>query len=324
MGHASQLGAHGIYEAVPRKPGVVMVFLVPLLGIIVATAASILAAVIYTALHRPADGAGLSDGGWRESAGDMINDPGGLIWLALSSQLGFLIVTLCAAWLSPMGIARRLRLRPSTMPWVGYLTLPVGMLSLNLLFQSVVRLFPTPKGGTLDVLHNAFTHLTPDLLFAAIMAIGIMPGVAEEFLFRGYVQSRLAIRWGRWVAIPIAAFMFGLAHFDVVQSTATFFMGLYLGYVAERSGSIRPSMFAHMFNNSIVLLGSWMAGRGASGAEAKMDNLSLSATLIQALICAVILTLCCIYVRYRVHPPAIEEPIPSERLASLISPAMFP
>jgi membrane protease YdiL (CAAX protease family) len=313
-GHPSQAGAFGIYEVHPKKPAVWLVFVVCILALVGALAVSYLVTVLYGIFLAHTNGSAQFQS-WQDAVSDIANDPARMLpfmlLVLMASQIGFLVVTLAAAWLSPLGIRRRLGLIPSTLPWMGYLTLPIGIFSVSVLFQTVARFFPKPKEGTLDVLQQMISQLTPVQLVTALVVVGITPGIAEEFLFRGYVQTRLAARWGRWVAIPIAAMLFGLAHFDPVQSPATFCMGLYLGYVASRSGSIRPAMFTHMVNNSVVVIASWMASRGTSSAvaaaTAALDRASLGATLIQVLIAGALLTLCCMYLHYRVHPPEIDQ-----------------
>ena len=258
-GHGSQAGALGVYDSRPRKPAVWPVFVVIVIAIVAYLGASIIAAILYTAFQQPPDGSP-DDEGWRQQLPNIVNEPGGIAALAFASQLSFLVVTLCAAWLSPRKIVRRLRLTPSTLSWVGYLTLPVAMFSVNLVFDAAINLFHVEKGGSLQMLNNTFSNLTPRMLVLMILLVGIMPGFAEEFFFRGYIQTRFSERWGRWVGILIAASLFSIAHFDKLQSTVTFFMGIYLGYLVERSGSIRPSMFAHVINNSTAVVLAWLAG----------------------------------------------------------------
>jgi membrane protease YdiL (CAAX protease family) len=291
----------GQYEPRPRKPPVWTVVAVLVVAIIAYAGSSLAAAIIYTAFrHQPEIP---TDENWRESALQMVTEPAGVATLALAAQLSFLVVTLTAAWLSPMGVVRRLRLGRSGMPWPGYLTLPVGMLSINFLFQVLVKLLRVPEGGTLDVLQHAITQLTPGMLVVMLLVVGVMPGFSEEFLFRGYVQGRLAARWGPAAAILISAALFGLFHFDKLQSPATFLMGLYLGYVAYRAGSIRPAMFAHMFNNTSAVLYTWYSRGTVTEEAAAVGSVNPGAVLLQVVGCLVLIALCCLYLHYRVRPP---------------------
>jgi membrane protease YdiL (CAAX protease family) len=305
-GNIYQQGVLGYYDAEPRKPAVWTVFVVLAVTLLLYVGVSLATTVLYASLHHAGEDG--SETNLRDDVLELMNDPAGIATLAVAAQLTFLTVTLVAAWLSPMGIVRRLRLGTSGMSWLGYLTLPVGMLAINTLFELLVNLSNvSQEGGNLDVIHNMIQQLSPGFLVVMVLVIGVLPGFAEEFLFRGYVQSRLAVRWGRGLAIFTAAALFGLFHFDRIQSPATFLMGLYLGYVAERAGSIRPSMFAHFFNNATVVIVSWWAGRNAVQAAASTGTANLKGELLEAAGCVMLIALCCVYLKYRVRPPEQRE-----------------
>lgn len=81
---------------------------------------------------------------------------------------------------------------------------------------------------------------------------------AEEFGFRGYLQSQLAARFPHpliWIGLPSVAF--GLLHYDpglpftnaaTVVIWATFF-GLAAADLTARSGTLGPAIALHMVNN---------------------------------------------------------------------------
>lgn len=80
--------------------------------------------------------------------------------------------------------------------------------------------------------------------------------LAEEALFRGYVQQRLAERWrhrawGAWAALTVAAVLFGLAHYAggwqwmLLASLA----GLAYG-AAYRYGGLSAAVLAHLGLNA--------------------------------------------------------------------------
>jgi sodium transport system permease protein len=59
-------------------------------------------------------------------------------------------------------------------------------------------------------------------------------------------------RLGPWAAIGVSALLFGLAHASIYRLLPTFVLGLVLGYVAWRSGSILCSMIIHALNNGLI------------------------------------------------------------------------
>ena len=253
----------------------------------------------------------LENGGKFENPQDLseaiqtgILQPTILLSSGAATQAMILVTALSAAILSPVPLVRRLRLNRSTLSPLGYILAPIGALAVSILFSSVVTLLGIHESGTLKLMDEAFKKLTPTELVFAILIVGIAPGFAEEFLFRGYAQTRLSQRWGRWPAIWVTAAAFGIMHMDVLQSPFAFAFGIYLGYLAEKSGSIRPTMLCHAANNSLMVVLGYLGGQAA--AEPTRNQAA-----VMALVALVALGLCCLYIRYRVHPPAkIDEPPP--------------
>jgi hypothetical protein len=217
-----------------------------------------------------------------------------------ATQSMLLVTAVCAAILSPLPLVRRLRLNPSSLSPLGSVIAPVGALAVSFLFGALVTLLGIHESGTLKLLGDSFRKLSPLGVLAAVMIVGIAPGFAEEFLFRGYMQTRLVQRWGRWLGISITAFAFGLMHMDLLQGTFAMGFGYYVGYLAEKAGSIRPTMLCHAVNNSVqVILGRFVVGSD--------EQTPRSVAAIMALIALSVLVAAVIYIRYRVHPMAERE-----------------
>ena len=77
-----------------------------------------------------------------------------------------------------------------------------------------------------------------------------MPGVCEEFLFRGAIQTNLR-RFGRSNAILISAFLFSMMHQNAAQTLYTFAAGIVLGLIYEMTGSIWCTTVLHIINNFV-------------------------------------------------------------------------
>lgn len=93
----------------------------------------------------------------------------------------------------------------------------------------------------------------PSLAFA-LATIALAPAISEEVLFRGALLRGLASRLPAIAALLIAAAMFSAYHFNPVQMPATFTLGLVLGVLSLRAGSILPAVIAHGLNNAIVII----------------------------------------------------------------------
>lgn len=86
--------------------------------------------------------------------------------------------------------------------------------------------------------------------------------MAEEAIFRGFIQAGLARKWsgirgGEWLALVVAAILFGVAHFGggfayVVLSSLA---GIGYGWVYLRTGRIEASILTHFSVNAVHFIG---------------------------------------------------------------------
>jgi len=83
------------------------------------------------------------------------------------------------------------------------------------------------------------------------LALGLLPGVCEELFFRGFVFAGLR-RLGAVSGLVLTALCFGVAHASIYRLLPTFTMGLILGLVRWRTGSIVCSMIVHTVNNGLI------------------------------------------------------------------------
>lgn len=134
-------------------------------------------------------------------------------------------------------------------PWSPGFCLPVflGVANLaNLAGALINRLTGSP--ATSEMLPSG----GPELL-VQFLALCVMPAIAEELLFRGAFQG-LMRPCGSAAAIFAPALLFGVLHLDLAQGLTAFACGVFLGWLAERSGSILPGMLLHLVNNSLAFL----------------------------------------------------------------------
>ena len=176
----------------------------------------------------------------------------GLSAVALVDAAVLAGVALAAArW--PRGSAGVLRLGPSTATPVGLAAGVAGTAGLSLACGAACELAGVGRGEVIGIITRALHSAGPSGLVVAFLALSIAPGLAEELFFRGLMQGRLRLAWGRAWGVVVTAAAFGLLHLDLVQGSVAFAVGLYLGALAERFGSIRPSMLAHASNNALFL-----------------------------------------------------------------------
>jgi membrane protease YdiL (CAAX protease family) len=87
-----------------------------------------------------------------------------------------------------------------------------------------------------------------------VFGIAMIAPLVEEMMFRGYLYSLLERRAGTNPAIIVTAWLFALFHFSFVSFIPIFFMGLWMGYLRKRSGSILPSLIFHGLNNLMAIV----------------------------------------------------------------------
>jgi ABC-2 type transport system permease protein/sodium transport system permease protein len=97
-------------------------------------------------------------------------------------------------------------------------------------------------------------------LWLVVLCLGVVPGVCEECFFRGYLFNGLKQHLNATWTIVVSAVAFGLFHVVLAGGAAperllpSTLMGLLLGWMAYRSGSIVPSILLHAIHNSTLLI----------------------------------------------------------------------
>jgi len=134
-----------------------------------------------------------------------------------------------------------------------------------------------------------------------LSAILIGP-IVEEFIFRGIFLNGLLKRYSAWFSILSISLFFGLLHFDysmvqlqhdvsiqVVNCLQACILGIILGFVFWKTGSITPPILLHSLANFISLI--------------VLDNLSVQSTniiyLTSAFVCVLALSAILIYKHLR-------------------------
>ena len=105
----------------------------------------------------------------------------------------------------------------------------------------------------------------PKGLIGGLVSFGLVVGLGplcEDALFRGWLYTRLRPRLGFLATLAITAILFALAHWEKshLYAAAVFPVGVLLGYVRERSGSMKATFAFHGFYN----LAGWILAMFAS------------------------------------------------------------
>ena len=148
----------------------------------------------------------------------------------------------------------RLRLRGDRVRPLHLLLAALGVVGFGQVLDSLVALMGWTGWGVLGVMTDVVAGLSAPGILAAVVLVGLVAGTAEELFFRGFVQTRLSQRFGPKLAIGVTALAFGAFHCDPLHSPLALGLGLYLGWLTERAGSIVPAIAAHAANNALWVL----------------------------------------------------------------------
>jgi membrane protease YdiL (CAAX protease family) len=94
---------------------------------------------------------------------------------------------------------------------------------------------------------------TPWQAVLVLGAVAVTPAVCEETLFRGWLQGTLRRKLAPVPVIAVQAVLFALFHMSPLSIVALAFVGLYLGWLFERTGTLFSSMTAHGLYNATVI-----------------------------------------------------------------------
>ncbi len=87
----------------------------------------------------------------------------------------------------------------------------------------------------------------------SIFSVIIVAPIYEEIIFRGVLLRGMAKKINPNIAIVVSALLFAIVHMNIPQGINAFFLGLVVGFIYLRSGSIYLSIFAHLVNNLLAL-----------------------------------------------------------------------
>lgn len=132
-----------------------------------------------------------------------------------------------------------------------------AMFSLNILVQCF---------SLENLLEEQFKELSHNVI--GVITIAFLAPLLEEVLFRGAIQGYMMRYFKPWVAIVCSALIFGLIHMNPVQIVYATLLGVILGWIYYRTGSLLPVILGHVLNNSVATITTLLAPE--HGADAPM------------------------------------------------------
>ncbi|MFA4838423.1 MAG: type II CAAX endopeptidase family protein [Candidatus Neomarinimicrobiota bacterium] len=134
--------------------------------------------------------------------------------------------------------------------------LPVGLgmvVVMDEMDRLVQMFFPAP-----EIFKQIDKIMTIDSIESALVIIGfvvILGPLFEEMLFRGFFQRILEYRLNDVTKAALySALTFALVHSNPWGIVQIYIIGVFLGYIAWRTGSIWVSLLLHSINNGFAVL----------------------------------------------------------------------
>ena len=101
--------------------------------------------------------------------------------------------------------------------------------------------------------YDSYTASSISELVLAIVVVGVLPALFEEFLFRGIVLGSMS-EINAKAAIIFSSVMFAILHADICGFLGYLFMGFTLSVVTRRTESVLAAVVFHFMNNVTALL----------------------------------------------------------------------
>jgi len=93
--------------------------------------------------------------------------------------------------------------------------------------------------------------ITGNSFILQLAAVGIIAPIAEEFLMRGVILNRLLGYMRVLPAVLIQAVMFGVLHMNLLQGTYAAVLGILMGYIYIKYGSLLMTIIFHITLNTL-------------------------------------------------------------------------
>ncbi|NHA07748.1 CPBP family intramembrane metalloprotease [Mucilaginibacter sp. HC2] len=128
------------------------------------------------------------------------------------------------------------------------LTLPAPLKGLEDIMRAMEQQAQKATNAMLTM--NSFGSM----LFA-VFVVGLLTAIAEEFLFRGCLQT-IFVKWtgNTHAAIWITAIAFSAFHMEFFSFLPRVALGVFFGYFVAWSGSVWTGVWAHFLNNGSAVV----------------------------------------------------------------------
>jgi sodium transport system permease protein len=157
--------------------------------------------------------------------------------------------------------------RPGALMLAGSLLMGIGLIPvMNQIsqWQTAWHILPRSKADMEGMSQLMEPALRAHPLLAPIV-VGLLAGICEELLFRGPIQAALVRRLPIGAALTAGGLLFAAAHMDLSGLPLRTILGIILGWIVWRGGSIFPAMLLHAAYDGVSV--AWAAHQIVHGTE---------------------------------------------------------
>lgn len=91
-----------------------------------------------------------------------------------------------------------------------------------------------------------------------VLMVCVQPALIEELAFRGVILGNMRQVMGVREAVVVSSLMFMMLHLAPLAFAHLLVIGLVLGFLRVKSGSLYPGILAHFLHNGLVLLDEYL------------------------------------------------------------------
>lgn len=130
----------------------------------------------------------------------------------------------------------------------------------NIRFPEVLREIEQILTHTEERLKVLTQYLTQfesfEYFLLTLLVVAVIPGIGEEWVFRGYLQPLFTKIFGNnmHIGIWLAAIIFSAFHMQFYGFIPRLLLGALFGYIFAWSGNLFYPILAHIFNNGLSLI----------------------------------------------------------------------
>lgn len=174
----------------------------------------------------------------------------GILWIAVTVELGLLVAAAVLMWLFGVSPARGLRL--GAWPFLQGIAATVPLVVL--MWWSLQTPWQPIAGLREDVLRDV-APMFAGCRVIDVAIIAVTAGVAEEVLFRGVLQNAVSELSTPALGLIVASVVFGLAHFvSPLYAALAGLIGAYLGTLWLSTGNLFVPIVVHAAYDFVALL----------------------------------------------------------------------